>query len=94
VSKPSFTWEITAGHIMQAMVMLLTAAVIYGDSRAQRERNAARTDVLELSSKDHDQRIAAQEANSHQISVAIMKLTTLIEERTGPRLERGKPFIN
>jgi septal ring factor EnvC (AmiA/AmiB activator) len=97
MKRISFNWEITAGHVMQAVVLVCAALAMWMDSRTRDERQAMRTDTLEREIVAHDNRIDVQEGMTQKLSEAVVKLTTIVDERTSTRDVRdgrGKAFPN
>jgi septal ring factor EnvC (AmiA/AmiB activator) len=99
MKRISFNWEITAGHVMQAVVLVGAAVAMYMDARSRDERQAMRTDAMERDIASHDSRIGTQEGMTQKLSEAVVKLTTIVDERTGAWRDareggRGKAFPN
>jgi len=93
-----FNPEITWGNIMQLVVMLAAVVVMYADTKVYKERTELRIKLLEKNDDVLFERLVSQASATQKLTEAVIKLNTLVEERTKSGNDggngKGKIFIN
>lgn len=82
MKRVTFNPEISSGHILQLIVMLLALVVLYGDARAYKERTEMRLKRLEESDKATAEKVAVQAKEQTEattrLSDAVIELSTVV----------------